>query len=557
VERELQKADRRRDAGYVLALATLLMVPLTIAVGFAVDVGYWYARAAEIQRAADAASLAGAVHLPDEGAAAAAAQDVLDRSGFTDSDGDGTVDGTDTRIVMGVVGEQQYRVRIVDREVSLFFSGLVMGDMEIRRQAVSEYILPVAMGSPRNFLGTGSDPADAIPASLHENFWLAASGPCASREQGEYLGTISDANFPSSGFVCTGGSTIDTTTSTYDPDGYFYAVKVPEGGAGSPLYIDIYDGAHCTGGTNPQGDSNSGGNHWTNVRLRGPDSNPYVPTDNPLLFSSPTGITDGFFSANGTQCANATGINSGGWRNGWRRAFTVGSAEAGIYFVQIESELSGTSMAQNGTNNFALRASYNSTWSNPGSVCSTDESETAYYDEDCPQVYGIEWMGVYANLLQGNLTLAEVGDEHSGKEMTLTLWDSGEGASTIEILDPELNSVPFDWEIVNLSGSDAAPTGGWSGSVTQAGGVPCSAGPAPACNGLNVSGTGTQPGPNRLSSSRYNDRLIQITIELPTDIETEYGGLEWWKVRYVTAGSPTDRTTWSVTIGGDPVRLVE
>jgi hypothetical protein len=562
---EMSRGRLGDDRGYVLALGALLILPLFIAVGFSVDVGSWYARASELQRAADAASLAGVVHLPDTAAAQAAAQATLNRNGFTDTDGDGTVDGTDTRIVMGVVGSQRFRVRLVDRDVDLFFSSVLLDGMEIRRQAIAEYVLPVAMGSPRNFLGTGGDPCTgsgctgAIPDTLHENFWLAASGPCASREQGEYLGAVSDANFLSSGFQCTGGSVFDATTTTYDPDGYFYAIEIPAGAAGNTLYLDVYDGAQCTTFTpNNTGDSAGGSDDsTTHMRLLGPDNNPYEPTDNPLL-SDP--IPGGFITNNAGQCAAVSGISSGGYRAGWRRLFTQAGVEPGIYFIQVETEKVEDNNGQNGTNQFSFRASYNSVWTNPGSACSSDPAETTYYNANCPQLYGIEWMGVYANITTGNLFLAEIGDEHSGKQMVVNLWDTGEGALTIELLDPEGNSVSFDWQVINLSGSDTAPAGGWSGSVTQAGGgAPCSGG-AGACASLNVSGSGLpQPGPNRLSTSRYNDRRLRFVIQLPDDIEAEYGGLTWWKVRYGTsgAGSSTDRTTWSVTVEGDPVKLIE
>jgi hypothetical protein len=65
-----------------------------------------------------------------------------------------------------------------------------------------------------------------------------------------------------------------------------------------------------------------------------------------------------------------------------------------------------------------------------------------------------------------------------------------------------------------------------------------------------------QPRAHRLSSSRYNDRLIRLEVPLPSDITAAYGGLTWWRVQYLVGSSPTDRTTWSVIVRGDPVRLV-
>jgi len=71
-----------------------------------------------------------------------------------------------------------------------------------------------------------------------------------------------------------------------------------------------------------------------------------------------------------------------------------------------------------------------------------------------------------------------------------------------------------------------------------------------------VSGTGTQPYTGLQSSSKYNDRFITIDIPLPSNYTTIYGTKVWWKVRYNVGSSPTDRTTWSVNIVGDPVHLL-
>ena len=48
-----------------------------------------------------------------------------------------------------------------------------------------------------------------------------------------------------------------------------------------------------------------------------------------------------------------------------------------------------------------------------------------------------------------------------------------------------------------------------------------------------------------------------LSVKLPADINAAYGGLTWWRIRYtVDAANSTDRTTWSVSVKGDPVRLV-
>ena len=51
--------ERDAERGYVVALTALLLVPMLVFTAFATDVGAWYVRAQEIQRAADAAAAYG------------------------------------------------------------------------------------------------------------------------------------------------------------------------------------------------------------------------------------------------------------------------------------------------------------------------------------------------------------------------------------------------------------------------------------------------------------------------------------------------------------------
>jgi len=72
-----------------------------------------------------------------------------------------------------------------------------------------------------------------------------------------------------------------------------------------------------------------------------------------------------------------------------------------------------------------------------------------------------------------------------------------------------------------------------------------------------VSGTGTQPYGNLSSTSKYSDRTISAFVKLPANYTSAYGGKARTKIRYTTtSGTVTDRTTWSVSILGDPVHLV-
>jgi hypothetical protein len=83
-------------------------------------------------------------------------------------------------------------------------------------------------------------------------------------------------------------------------------------------------------------------------------------------------------------------------------------------------------------------------------------------------------------------------------------------------------------------------------------------------NSLDVSGTvgaTNRPwGARNEQDGRYSDRLIRLRVALPDDLRAAYGTGTWWRIRYTTCSgtgcSVGDRTTWSVSITGDPVRLV-
>ena len=64
--RQRRRTRVKGEKGYVLIMAALLLLPLLAFAGFAVDIGSWYTYANRMQRAADAAALAGVVWMPND-----------------------------------------------------------------------------------------------------------------------------------------------------------------------------------------------------------------------------------------------------------------------------------------------------------------------------------------------------------------------------------------------------------------------------------------------------------------------------------------------------------
>jgi hypothetical protein len=78
-----------QEFGQGLVLGTLAMVVILGLAAMAVDVGYWFSQKGEVQKAVDAAALAGAQELPDDAAAAEAkAREYLEKNGVDESKGD-------------------------------------------------------------------------------------------------------------------------------------------------------------------------------------------------------------------------------------------------------------------------------------------------------------------------------------------------------------------------------------------------------------------------------------------------------------------------------------
>jgi hypothetical protein len=127
---------------------------LTILVGFSafvVDIAWIWTNQLRVQRAADAAALAGVVHLP--GQLALARSDA-----FAESRKNGFQNGVGGVVVIPQQDPDNERRMLVTVEapVDTFFMGLFGWDqVTVSRQARADFVLPVPMGSPLNYYGVG------------------------------------------------------------------------------------------------------------------------------------------------------------------------------------------------------------------------------------------------------------------------------------------------------------------------------------------------------------------------------------------------------------------
>jgi len=516
------------DLGYAMVLTALILVPLLGFAGFAVDVGAWYSRASSLQRAADSAALAGVVWQPDFAAATAAAQTEASRNGFTNG-----VDGI--TVAVSDTGDSQLSVQITDADTDLYFAGLFLDQVTIGRQSIAEYVVAVPMGSPKNYFGTND-----LISGEPENFSAAINGSCTPREQGDQRSTNFMNNWSSAGYysdmlcpTAAGGPGPDTggqsgnTTYAVNPfyEGrysYRYVIDVPAALASS---VDVYlrDPNFDTSG--PLDTGSSSATITTEFQLRAPDSTPLNDEDNPPYTGCASGRADGsgYYAYPSGTTTGSTSLFSGD-SSTWDLFCRIPAGQTGRFFLEVGTVAFEDSSL--GSNQYALLARATS-----GSLtCDTRTSSL------CPAVIAQEWMSIYAALpgSAADFFLAEIGDEHEGKQMKITLFDPGEGSDFLQILDPDGSPVNFTW---------ATTDGAYSGSG----------------NTLTVSNTCDCYRPTgNASTYQFSDRFVEVSINLPNDFSAAYSTTSrWWKVFYDTGAAPTDRTSWSVTILGDPVRLLE
>ena len=141
-------------------------------------------------------------------------------------------------------------------------------------------------------------------------------------------------------------------------------------------------------------------------------------------------------------------------------------------------------------------------------------------------LYGINDMSIHVNRAAGapRPWLAEIIPEHAGKTLEVDIWDIGESDTmTLKILDPDDNLVDCTWTATN--GQSEPTLGGCSIDV---------------------------------GSRRFNAEWLYLSIPIEEtytcDPTQTYDC--WWKVDISNMSNPTDRTTWTARVVGNPVRLV-
>lgn len=576
---------RQREGGYVLTIFGLLLVPLLLMAGLAVDVGYWYNRASDIQKAADAASLAGVVWLPDAAEAERVARLVAERNGFKHGDPGITVTATPSN-----KAPRRLKVTIRDTRVkSFFYKNLGGSNIGLTRTSFAEYITPVPMGSPRNFFGTGQllrDYTTSPTAFESEELYMATNPYCSDREWGDRHQSrwVTTSN-------CTSGSSNDDYRSQgyelyieakpnrpgtievrlWDPRFNINGISVPTGAqnctytypsSGTTGWTSVTTNRTLTGPLQYQTRINTTTNTWqtpiqvlgagatanvlaNRARYRAPSSTnctPVMATEATIDNRRVSQNEDFTFSL---YAADSTPLDDNDNPLICRETFSNGTAFESYSYLGSQRwntlRVSATNRANCNITTAMRDGKYILRVKNNGAVGSNADGSNQWgivakytnatgdglcdgrtYDM-CPRVYGKESISVRAaaDTTEASFYLAEIAPEHVGKKLKIELFDPGEGGSYIEIRRPTGANT---WTAVPFTWTS---DGAGSGSGTQ----------------LSVTG------------NKFNGKLVTITVSL--DGYAPPLNNNWWKIFYKFSGAVTDRTTWSAEIVGDPVHLIE
>jgi hypothetical protein len=542
----LRSADER---GQAIVLVALLLTSLMGFIGLVVDVGWFQLNLVRVQRAADAAALAGSVYLPGNlPGAKNAAWAVATQNGYTTNGATGVL--VDPQ--QDATNDQMMNVTVTTPVRTWFMAMFGVGSMTASRNARAEFILPVPMGSPTSYYGVhimcadgDNVPAgcDAVPSAAggsltDQGFWGAVESHGSQRANGDAYSTYYDTPEP-------GG-----LNAGYDPLGYSYIVEFPTGTVNGRVYV--FDPMFCATGAGTSGSvsgrrlgvgdaylvspgSAAARQQTTEYTLWDMNGTPYstgddisIGTDGGIFTNLDMVDKASVYKGNGRydlgnsyNGSSSNDCSASPYHDAWWLVPTPGypgGLPAGQYRLEIKT--SSGSLSQNAVNNFSLQAT--------GGVAGV-------------RVYGQSRMCVF-NAISGTsiFYLAQIAAVHAGKTLQIKLFDPGDISNTTLYIEQPSNGV---------GGTYSDATFSWTATGCSGGGCTTS--------GNNVTSLVTS---SSSGTNYFNNQWVTINVNLATTYAagTPAGetGAGWWKIKYVTAGTGQDVTTWSVNIRGNPVHLV-
>jgi len=626
--RLVRRVERKRDErGVVLVLFALTLVVLLIFAAIMVDLGSWYKQSQDLQRTVDAAALAGSTYLPgspgvenQSGAAAmatcganpataiptnayCAALKIVMKNGY---------DGTGLSAAPDATNTNQFDVNLVQKNVQTYFASSFTGALTFTRTSHALFSQPIPLGSPQNYFGTGDLAGfPGANGNATSGFWAAIDGACSPAEQGDQYATAYDGSFdkgppgggaPNLYYLPPGGcgdqNNRVNNPNTWDPNGYVYDISVPPGQTSTLWLYDPYFNPcyQQVAGTLKRMDTDLNfALYNTSVATCEVDNGNGIskgPGDPAYDGMNETKLTTYFnlFSPAAPPVQQSFSYNTkrSNTAPSWVRVAdltTSGTWQLNVSTLPYGSTLTGSDSY--GQNSFAIFASEGTNHTTPGTV--GDAACSSISDVNCPEVYADQASGLSVKMISGAATtddiyLAQVPSFSVGKTVDVTLWDPGDLASYIQILDSHGNPVPsFKYTISNANNvangstttttcNDPVPTGnaaqeavaphpfvGASGAYACLPVDQCIQGTSsgsPLGNCLDTNGYFLSGAPNnRFGPAVYSDAQVDLYFTVTAGMLGANGN--WFSLREVVPSgqSVNDRLTMGLHVLGLPPHL--
>jgi hypothetical protein len=549
-----------------------------------IDVSWYWVNTLRIQRAADAAALAGVVKLPGDpttGVSLALAE--AKRNGYTVATTHCVnalpllVEPADKALEICAVQDQdphQLDVAITAPVQTFFMKIFGINSIQATALAKAQFTLPVPMGSPDAYYG------DFGPIRFSDSTpTYTLTGPAGQpmTMRGFWGGMNAQGTDPVNGDPYLPIGPMQNTASHYD-----YAIYMPPGSSGGQVYI--FDPVFCA--TDASGAYGTG-EGWLNGSgamssyydlYADPNNTPYTLSDDTLIGSSDTLFQDIRASdssqggSGGQSCNhnnNPTYYGDGrDYHDRWWKIPLTGAYAGGL-----------TGAAGTGTT-YRLRTTtdpqYNPVTSTlVGSPYPNDQDSTnalnsfaiyASASVGAPQVYGSGAMEMFTPLPGGSNSLfflAQIDQTvGAGKTMEIDLYDPGDThrlSATMRVLAPCATGCPVSVPNPQGAGTWSYSYANFTVSATKAtpnGNASCSSNaPSGSVNSYltNVGGGGASG-----TTGLYNGCWVTIDVAIPTTYTAPSSG--WWMIEYDMGGSSSDSasdlTSWQVNVVGNPVHLV-
>ena len=557
------------EQGFVAVLIAL-MIPVVF-LGFAamsVDIARQYVEAERLQKTVDAASLAGAVFLPNDfNKATAAAREVATRNGFT-------IDGTKVTFSTAV-GKRPTQLRVtMSSTIGTFFAGaLGVFKDTTTRTAVAEYAGPVPMGSPCNLFGAetmesylagkgypsqgtvGSSNCDPSAGT----YWVNTAGQFVNKARGDAYQsgwcTVGDIAGQIDGCGPLSRVPNPGVNNEYTSNGYVFTVRVKTAGFLTLQGYDIAyaavgdhcdtatlngaagktndftanvnesrerykagDSPFCSGDAEYTGDQGDGSAPRTEVTVRGESSTPWNQLDGPQICRR----TFAGWKANTPYSTALDKANVAAYQkplaevfHRWASLCTQYNAASSFWATPGDYSVQIRSIGGGGQNRYALRA-----------ILSGNNAGVS--------VFGSGKASFYNNVAAGttNFYLTRLDTGTAGKQLSLQFFDLADSSAPVNVtvLQPDNSSLASGQPFAKC---DAV------GPITQTNVANCTI----------VTQLSTHGG-------RWQTVRVAIPVNYKCNADTDQSKC-WAKVKLSTSSGQSDTTTWTAGLDGDPVRIVE